>query len=56
MASGDKLVSFIDGGTYFPPRYREYCTVDTIHPNDMGFAFMADAVEPVLMSYMDYIR
>lgn len=56
VAAGDSIVSFIDGGTYFPPRYREYCTVDTIHPNDMGFAFMADAVESELSAYMDYIK
>ena len=48
ILSGDKNVYFIDGESVFRGVYENICTVDGIHPNDMGFALMADAVESTL--------
>ena len=41
---GDQNVYFIDGESLFRGPYEDMCTVDGCHPNDLGFAFMADAV------------
>ncbi|MFA7076034.1 MAG: SGNH/GDSL hydrolase family protein [Candidatus Izemoplasmatales bacterium] len=40
---GDKNVFFMDGSKIFGENYHEY-TVDTIHPNDLGFMKFAEAV------------
>ena len=48
VAAGDQKVWFIDGETLFGDRDRDACTIDGIHPNDIGFIRMADAIEPVL--------
>lgn len=46
LRRGDREVAFIDGGA-IPEKARELgldpdiCTVDSVHPNDVGFAFMA---------------
>ncbi|MBR6593913.1 MAG: hypothetical protein IKK83_01835 [Clostridia bacterium] len=48
LAAGDKNVYFIGGETLFPEEWREFCTVDGSHPNDLGFSFMAKAVMKVL--------
>ncbi len=45
LAAGDRNVYFIDGDTMFPRELRENCTVDKSHPNDLGFTYMANAVE-----------
>ena len=45
---GDRNVFFIDGESVFRGPYENICTVDGNHPNDMGFALMADAVEATL--------
>ncbi len=42
--SGDKNVYFIDGASIFRGPYQNMCTVDSCHPNDLGFALMADAI------------
>ncbi len=47
-ANGDKNVYYIDGASVFRGRYSEMCTADHVHPNDLGFALMADAVEAEL--------
>lgn len=47
-AQGDNNLEFIDGETLFQKEYRDCCTVDGCHPNDLGFARMASAVIPVL--------
>lgn len=46
--SGDKNVYFIDGATLFSGPYYDMCTVDGVHPTDVGFALMADAIGDVL--------
>lgn len=48
LESGDKNVYFIDGESFFGDTDRQACTVDTIHPNDLGFYRMAAVIEPVL--------
>ena len=47
-ASGDENVYFLDGGSFFPDEWRDSCTVDTTHPNDLGFYFMACAIGDAL--------
>ena len=47
-AQGDRNVYLIDGESVFRGRYIDMCTVDGVHPNDLGFALMADAVEATL--------
>ena len=41
---GDRNVYFIDGEGIFRGPYEDLCTVDNTHPNELGFALMADAV------------
>lgn len=53
LAAGDRLVRFIDGGSVFPPALLRDCSVDNVHPNDMGFHFMAEAVAPHLMDFLE---
>ena len=49
---GDRNVYLIDGEGVFRGRYIDMCTVDGVHPNDLGFALMADAVEATLRRAM----
>ena len=48
LASGDKNVYFIDGKEHFATFNADECTVDGTHPNDLGFARMADALSTAL--------
>lgn len=43
-ADGDRKVFYIDGESLFRGPYEDMCTVDGCHPNDLGFALMADAI------------
>jgi len=43
-AEGDDRVYFLDGGQFFGKENREDCTVDTCHPNDLGFECMANLI------------
>ncbi|MBQ2734222.1 MAG: SGNH/GDSL hydrolase family protein [Clostridia bacterium] len=45
---GDRNVYFIDGESVFRGKYANMCTVDGVHPNDLGFALMADAIGATL--------
>lgn len=47
-AQGDKNVYCIDGASVFRGPYSEMCTIDGVHPGDLGFALMADAIESEL--------
>lgn len=49
---GDKNVYFIDGESLFRGPYEDMCTVDGCHPNDLGFALMADAVTATIQRIM----
>ena len=55
IANGDKNLYFIDGETFFRAPYRESCTVDGIHPNDLGFGLMADLIEKTLTQALSYL-
>jgi hypothetical protein len=48
LRDGDKNVYFIDGRTLFGEEYRDLCTVDATHPNDVGFMRMTDCISAVL--------
>ena len=48
VAAGDKHVYFVDGETLFGQYDREACTVDTCHPNDLGFYRMFENTLPTL--------
>ena len=45
---GDTNVYYIDGEGLFRGPYEDCCTVDGCHPNDLGFAFMADKIGRVI--------
>lgn len=53
LARGDKNVYFINGRDFFPQEDRAFLTVDNVHPNDLGFAYMAAVVEPVLREILE---
>lgn len=45
---GDKNVYLIDGRTFFAGFWRDACTVDGCHPNDLGFSKMAAKIGKLL--------
>ena len=53
-AAGDNNVYFIDGSGFFRGPYANMCTVDGCHPNDMGFALMADGIGQELLAALRY--
>lgn len=42
--NGDNNVYFIDGETLFGEKDREICTVEGVHPNDLGFYRIAEVI------------
>ena len=48
LDAGDKRMRFIDGESLFQEMYRDFCTVDGCHPNDLGMIRMADVIGPVV--------
>lgn len=44
----DRKVAFLDGELLFGKFGRDGCTVDTCHPNDLGFYRMAEKIYPIL--------
>jgi lysophospholipase L1-like esterase len=53
LKAGDENVYFIDGEVFYGEHDRELCTVDKVHPNDLGFYRMAQVIEPVIKSILD---
>lgn len=53
LAAGDKNVYYIDGGDLFAGAERWDCTVDAIHPNDLGFRRMANVIGSKLARILD---
>lgn len=47
-AKGDKRVYYIDGESFFMGKYEYECTLDGVHPNDLGYVLMADGIEDTL--------
>lgn len=48
VAAGDKNVYFLDGGHIFDGLFADCSTVDGVHPNDLGFARMAEKLLPIV--------
>ena len=48
VASGDKNVYFIDGSKFFEGLNADECTVDGIHPTDLGFHRMSEIIGDLL--------
>lgn len=48
LAAGDKNVYFIDGSEMYKEVGLDSCTVDCVHPNDLGFLCMANTIGAVL--------
>ena len=47
-ARGDRHVYMVDGETLFGTTDRDLCTVDGVHPTDLGFFRMANTLKLVL--------
>jgi hypothetical protein len=50
-SSGDKQIYFLDGSNILGKDYDE-CTVDGVHPNDLGSKRIADGLKPFLESIL----
>jgi len=55
-AAGDKNVYFIDGATLHDGPYRDSCTVDGTHPNDLGFCRMAEVMGDVMAPIIEKLK
>ena len=55
IENGDKNVYFIDGKTFFGDDDVFACTVDKIHPNDLGCYRMAKVIEKTLSPRIEKI-
>lgn len=53
--AGDKLVWFIDGESFFSGPDECECTVDGIHPSDIGMLKIADTVHRAMIRIQDQI-
>ncbi|MCS7461432.1 hypothetical protein N0M98_14865 [Paenibacillus doosanensis] len=53
QAAGDANVHFLDGGTLLGDSLYEECTVDGVHPTDLGFHRMAESLEPAIRSLLE---
>ena len=42
---GDRRVWYVDGESFFLGKHENECTMDGVHPNDLGFTLMADGIE-----------
>lgn len=49
---GDRNVYYIDGESFFLGKYENECTMDAVHPNDLGFVLMADGIESEIRRVM----
>ena len=52
LASGDRNVGLLDGARLFGRKERDLCTVDGVHPTDLGFYRMADKIGACLAQLM----
>src|SRR5690606_11455477 len=51
-AQGDRHIFFFDGSTLLGEEDYGECTVDGVHPTDVGFLRMARGLEPVLKTLL----
>lgn len=56
VASGDKNVYFLDGESFYGDADRHSCSIDGVHPNDLGFYRMAQAIEPKIREILAEIQ
>ncbi|MBE7032230.1 MAG: hypothetical protein E7401_04625 [Ruminococcaceae bacterium] len=49
---GDKNICFIDGYSLFGEYGHDACTVDSIHPNDLGLWRMAEVIGGVIEPFL----
>ncbi len=47
-ARGDRHVYFVDGAELYGDSDQDSCTVDFLHPNDLGFMRMARRLRPAV--------
>jgi lysophospholipase L1-like esterase len=52
---GDEQIHFLDGTDFLGEDFSE-CTVDGVHPNDMGFMRIANAIYPTVVRLLQEIR
>lgn len=43
--AGDRHVYYVDGESFFLGKFENECTMDGVHPNDLGFTLMAEGLE-----------
>ena len=53
IKNGDNNVYFICGSELIPAEIRKYAFVDTCHPNDLGFYYMAKNIGSVIKQILD---
>ncbi len=53
LSQGDANVYFVDGAKMIPRELAADATTDGLHPNDLGYYFMANAFEPVIKKLLD---
>ena len=53
IAEGDKHIAFLDGSTLFEGDMYDSCTVDTCHPNDLGFFRIAQKICPFVKEALE---
>ncbi len=53
VTAGDDKVYFIDGKDFFGEEDVYNCTIDTIHPNDLGFYRMAQHIRPMMQMIVE---
>lgn len=57
ISDGDKNLYFINGADYIPKELRPYASIDTCHPNSLGFYYMAkktcELLKPLLEKESD---
>lgn len=51
--NGDRNLFFVDGEKFYPKDFWDACSVDTIHPNDVGHLFMAKTLYPILKEILE---
>ena len=50
---GDTRIWYIDGESFFLGANENDCTIDAVHPNDMGYSLMVDGIESVIRKIMN---
>lgn len=51
QSQGDRFISFCDGAELFGAAWNE-CTVDGVHPTDLGFMHIANGLTPILKNIL----